>query len=86
MGNILFGANVRQVYDNSKRFTNPNNIIFSLTPSEFYKKVFTEVGKYNMRILSEDEKKRFPMQWSGEHPYSGSFQYIGYFGNLKAGF
>jgi hypothetical protein len=82
MGNILFGENVRQVYDLAPDV----GVRLKFTLYEFYIVVFTEVGKYNMRGFTPAEKKNFPMEFLGEHPYSGSFNYKGFFGSQKSGF
>ena len=84
MGNILFGENVRQVWDNSDRLK--NNYFISMTADQFYNKVFAKVGAYNMRNFTSEQKKKFPMTFQGEHPYSGSFQFLGYWGYNKTGF
>jgi hypothetical protein len=45
-----------------------------------------KAGEYNLRKHSEEDKKNFPKDFSGEHPLSGSFIHYGFWGTKKAGF
>jgi RHS repeat-associated protein len=84
LGNILFGANVREVYNDQASF---GVVKAKFTSGEFFDKIWeSKVGPYNLRNHTSEEKKNFPMQFFGEHPYSGSFQYLGYFNSTSAGF
>ena len=70
MGNMIFGANVHS--------TKPYLLG---TPNWYYSKVMGEVGKYNQSQNSGlGYNKGFP--YFGEHTYSGSYIYYGYYGKF----
>ena len=64
-GNILFGKNVHSIYQNA----------WSLNDKQaFYEFVFAVVGAKN---IVTNKVKPPNTDFYGEHPYSGSFQYLG---------
>ncbi|WP_238988056.1 RHS repeat-associated core domain-containing protein [Prevotella koreensis] len=70
MGNMLFGANVHS--------TKPYLLG---TPTWYYTKVMQKVGEYNQKQNSgQGYNKGFP--YFGEHTYSGSYIYYGYYGKF----
>ena len=70
MGNMIFGANVHS--------TKPYLLG---TPNWYYSKVMGEVGKYNQSQNSGlGYNKGVP--YFGEHTYSGSYIYYGYYGKF----
>ena len=70
MGNMTFGANMRS--------TKPYLLG---SPTWYYGKVMNEVGAYNQRNNGGNGyNKGFP--YYGEHTYSSSYIYYGYFGNF----
>lgn len=68
MGNVTFGANMRS--------TKP--LTFGTT--WYYKQVIQKVGAYNQR-QNKDGGYNSGFPYYGEHTYSGSYIYYGYFGN-----
>ncbi|WP_260429788.1 RHS repeat-associated core domain-containing protein [Schleiferia thermophila] len=69
VGNITFGANMRS--------TKP----FTMGADWYYKQVMPEVGKYNQKAnQGTGYNSGFP--YYGEHTYSGSYIYYGYFGSF----
>ncbi len=70
MGNMIFGANMRST---------KSYLLGS--PTWYYGKVMNEVGAYNQSNNGGNGyNKGFP--YYGEHTYSGSYIYYGYFGNF----
>ena len=70
MGNMLFGANVHS--------TKPYLLG---TPTWYYTKVMQKVGEYNQKQnTGQGYNKGFP--YFGEHMYSGSYIYYGYYGKF----
>ena len=70
MGNIIFGANMK----NTKPY-------LLGTKTWYYSKIMEKVGAYNQSTNSGNGyNEGFP--YYGEHTYSGSYIYYGYFGNF----
>ncbi len=69
MGNMTFGANVRSTK------------LLTFGTTWYYKQVMSEVGAYNPRQnKGGGYNSGFPCY--GEHTYSGSYIYSGYFGQF----
>jgi RHS repeat-associated protein len=72
VGNILFGMNLRSVYGSSTS-------LGMFTPTQFYSYVMKIVGQYNQtQNKGTGFNSDFP--FFGEHTYSGTNNYFGFFG------
>ena len=71
LGNLIFGANMRTVYEKSYD-------TFLDTPMSFYKLNMPFVGKYN-QIQNKGNGYNSGFPFYGEHTYSGTNIYNGYF-------
>ncbi|MDY3344210.1 DUF6443 domain-containing protein [Riemerella anatipestifer] len=82
IGNILFGQNMRSIYESNK---NPGG----MTANDFYNFAMPIVGGYNQfqnnrwKYLSGNARNLTGAPFYGEHKYSGTYIYGGYFGNYK---
>ena len=74
LGNIIFGVNMRTIYQNhSEKF--PGGAM------SFYRFVMPKVGAYNQRNQAHSFNEGFPFY--GEHTYSGTYIYGGYRGTYR---